>query len=90
LKPYTALNLQNNTITVISIHHRADEGAWRGAVRLATSGKVDQIWVTKQEYEEKGHILCRQKLKEVEDVLWQKGKKSSSSAAGAGGTSIKK
>jgi hypothetical protein len=59
-------------------------------VRLATSGKVDRIWVTKQEYEEKGHILCRQKLKEVEDVLWQKGKKSSSSATGAGGTSIKK
>lgn len=55
---------------------RADEAAWRGAARLVTSGKLDHIWVTKAEYEEKGHALCRQKLKEVEDVLWQKGKKS--------------
>jgi len=84
------LSLQTKTNRIVSANHRADEGAWRGAVRLATSGKVDRIWVTKQEYEEKGHILCRQKLKEVEDVLWQKGKKSSSSATGAGGTSIKK
>lgn len=60
-------------------------------MRLAASGKIDQIWVTKQEYEEKGHILCRQKLKEVEDVLWQRGKKSSSAAGGiGGGTSLKK
>eukprot|EP00282_Hemiselmis_andersenii_P018025 CAMPEP_0114158482 /NCGR_PEP_ID=MMETSP0043_2-20121206/27242_1 /TAXON_ID=464988 /ORGANISM="Hemiselmis andersenii, Strain CCMP644" /LENGTH=124 /DNA_ID=CAMNT_0001254247 /DNA_START=51 /DNA_END=422 /DNA_ORIENTATION=- len=66
-------------VSVPEAQQRADESVWRGGVRLAASGKLDQIWVTKQEYEEKGGLLCRQKMKEVEDCLSSKGKKSSSS-----------
>eukprot|EP00283_Hemiselmis_rufescens_P014976 CAMPEP_0173467432 /NCGR_PEP_ID=MMETSP1357-20121228/75046_1 /TAXON_ID=77926 /ORGANISM="Hemiselmis rufescens, Strain PCC563" /LENGTH=133 /DNA_ID=CAMNT_0014435565 /DNA_START=30 /DNA_END=431 /DNA_ORIENTATION=+ len=63
----------------------ADESVWRGGVRLAASGKLDQIWVTKQEYEEKGGLLCRQKMKEVEDCLSSKGRKSNTNNNSASG-----
>lgn len=47
----------------------SDEAAWRGGMRLAASNALDRCWITKAEYEEKGHHLCRQRFKEVQNSM---------------------
>ena len=47
----------------------SDEAAWRGGMRLAASNVLDRCWITKAEYEEKGHHLCRQRFKEVQNSM---------------------
>ncbi|EKX52858.1 hypothetical protein GUITHDRAFT_101311 [Guillardia theta CCMP2712] len=41
----------------------ANLSAWRGGMRLVGAGALEGAWVTKQEYEEKGHQICRSRFK---------------------------
>uniref|UniRef100_A0A7S4PPE5 Uncharacterized protein n=1 Tax=Guillardia theta TaxID=55529 RepID=A0A7S4PPE5_GUITH len=49
----------------------ANLSAWRGGMRLVGAGALEGAWVTKQEYEEKGHQICRSRFKEIENIVCQ-------------------
>jgi actin-related protein 6 len=45
------------------------DAVWRGGVRAAAAGAFDHAWVSKAEYEEKGALHVRSRLKEAEAVF---------------------